>query len=104
MPDAMLGDEEDMDSMGDMSSMRSGGMSAMSEPVWVEAIVDDAMLDDRMVRLTHGDIDEWGMPGMTMNFMVAESVDFAQLEVGKTLQVKLSKPDSGMFEVVGVKP
>lgn len=96
------GQMHDMSSMGGMSNMDD--MGAMNAPVWVEATVDDAMPDDRMVRLTHGDIDDWGMPGMTMNFVVAEDVDFTQLEVGKTLQVSLQKPESGMFEVVGVKP
>ncbi|WP_412971578.1 efflux RND transporter periplasmic adaptor subunit [Glaciecola sp. MF2-115] len=96
----------DMDDTDDMSSMHGGGMSmgSMSEPTWVEATVDEAMPDERMVRLTHGDIDDWGMPGMTMNFTVAESVDFAKLKVGTSLQVKISKPDKGMFEVIGVKP
>ncbi len=93
-----------MQSMGSMPDMRSQGMQGMSEPVWVEATVDEAMPEDRIVRLTHADIDAWGMPGMTMNFAVAENVDLAKLEVGKTMQVSLKKPESGMFEVVGVKP
>jgi Cu(I)/Ag(I) efflux system membrane fusion protein len=62
------------------------------------------MLEDRMVRLTHGDIDAWGMPGMSMIFVVAEQVDMTKLEVGKTMHVALKKPVSGMFQVVGVKP
>jgi Cu(I)/Ag(I) efflux system membrane fusion protein len=102
--------EHDMSSMesaqnkDSMSDMHSQGMEAMSQSVWVEAAVDDAMPEDRMVRLSHADIDEWGMPGMTMNFVVAEHVDLTKLEVGKTMQVLLKKPESGMFEVVGVKP
>ncbi|MFT4732662.1 MAG: Cu(I)/Ag(I) efflux system membrane fusion protein [Gammaproteobacteria bacterium] len=95
---------EDEHEMNVMDSMQSQGMDGMSEPVWVEATVDDAMPEDRMVRLTHADIDAWGMPGMTMNFVVAENVDLTQLQVGKTMQVSLKKPESGMFEVVGVKP
>jgi len=62
------------------------------------------MPEDRMVRLTHGDINAWGMTGMSMIFVVAEEVDFTKLEAGKTMQVSLKKPVSGMFEVVGVKP
>ncbi len=52
-----------MQSMGSMPDMRSQGMQGMSEPVWVEATVDEAMPEDRIVRLTHADIDAWGMPG-----------------------------------------
>jgi len=97
-----VGQMRDMSSMGGMSNMDD--MGAMNAPVWVEATVDDVMPDERMVRLSHGDIDDWGMPGMTMNFVVADDVDFTKLVVGQTLQVSLQKPESGMFEVVGVKP
>ena len=93
-----------MSNMDDMGGMHDNSMGAMNSPVWVEATVDDVMPEERMVRLTHEDIDAWGMPGMTMNFVVTEDVDFTQLVVGKTLQVSLQKPASGMFEVVGVKP
>jgi Cu(I)/Ag(I) efflux system membrane fusion protein len=94
----------EMSVMESEDSMQSQVMEGMSEPVWVEAKVDDTMPEDRMVRLTHADIDAWGMPGMTMNFVVAENVDLTKFEVGKTMQVLLKKPESGMFEVVGVKP
>ncbi|AEP31581.1 putative cation efflux system protein [Glaciecola nitratireducens FR1064] len=100
--DEKMNDMSNMSNMSDMGGM--SGMGGMNEPVWVEATVDDAMPEERMVRLTHGDIDDWGMPGMTMNFVVAEDVDFTQLAEGQTLQVLLQKPESGMFEVVGVKP
>ncbi len=93
-----------MSNMDDMGGMHDNSMGAMNSPVWVEATVDDVMPEERMVRLTHGDIDAWGMPGMTMNFVVTEDVDFTQLVVGKTLQASLQKTASGMFEVVGVKP
>ena len=93
-----------MSNMDDMGGMHDNSMGAMNSPAWVEATVDDVMPEERMVRLTHEDIDAWGMPGMTMNFVVTEDVDFTQLVVGKTLQVSLQKPASGMFEVVGVKP
>jgi Cu(I)/Ag(I) efflux system membrane fusion protein len=91
-------------SLDSVNSMQESMMSAMHEPVWVEASVDEIMLEESMVRLSHGDIEAWGMPGMTMNFLVADSVDFALFEVGKTMQVQMNKSDSGMFEVVGVKP
>lgn len=97
----MMDDASDV-SMSSMHDMQ--GMQGMGSPVWVEATVDDVMPDERTVRLTHEDIDDWGMPGMTMNFVVLERVDFAQLEVGKTLQVQMQKGDSVMFEVIGVKP
>jgi Cu(I)/Ag(I) efflux system membrane fusion protein len=95
-------ESSDMDSSADMSSMRS--MGAMLKPVWVKASIDDVMPADRMVRLSHGDIDEWGMPGMTMNFVVSDSLDMQQFKADSEAQVQLRRPESGMFEVVGIKP
>ncbi|MFT6330428.1 MAG: Cu(I)/Ag(I) efflux system membrane fusion protein [Bermanella sp.] len=96
--------EAEHDHGHDIGDMHSQVVDDKSNAVWVQATVDDAMLEDRMVRLTHGDIDAWGMPGMSMIFVVAEQVDMTKLEVGKTMHVALKKPVSGMFQVVGVKP
>lgn len=101
-------DMHDMHDMEDMEDMDSGAgmssMGAMSGTVWVHANIDDVMPADRMVRLSHGDIEEWGMPGMTMNFVVADSLDMKQFTADSKVQVELRKPASGMFEVVGIKP
>lgn len=86
------------------STSEMAGMAEMSEPVWVNATINELMIQDRIVRLSHEDIDEWGMPGMTMNFELAPNLDTALLQVGKSVQVQLQKPASGMFQIVGVKP
>jgi Cu(I)/Ag(I) efflux system membrane fusion protein len=101
---AQMDRQTDDDHVHDISDMHSQNADDKSNAVWVQATVDDAMPEDRMVRLTHGDINAWGMTGMSMIFVVAEEVDFTKLEAGKTMQVSLKKPVSGMFEVVGVKP
>jgi Cu(I)/Ag(I) efflux system membrane fusion protein len=91
------GGMNEMESMGEMNSM------SMSEPTWVMATIDDVMPDERILRLTHEDIDDWGMPAMTMNFVVLDSVEFNQLQIGATIEVMLQKPDTGMFEIMDVK-
>ncbi len=96
--------EAEHDHGHDIGDMHSQVVDDKSNAVWVQATVDDAMLEDRMVRLTHGDIDAWGMPGMSMIFVVAEQVDMTQLEAGKTMPVALNKPASGLFHAVGAKP
>lgn len=101
---AQMDRQTDDDHVHDISDMHSQNADDKSNAVWVQATVDDAMPEDRMVRLTHGDIEAWGMPGMSMMFVVAEQVDLTKLEVGKTMQVSLKKPVSGMVQVVGVKP
>jgi Cu(I)/Ag(I) efflux system membrane fusion protein len=92
------GGMNEMESIGEMNSM------SMTEPTWVMATIDDVMPDERILRLTHEDIDDWGMPAMTMNFVVLDSVDFSQLKIGATIEVMLQKPDTGMFEIMDVKP
>ncbi|MFT5276461.1 MAG: Cu(I)/Ag(I) efflux system membrane fusion protein [Glaciecola sp.] len=96
--------DSDSAASADMSGMNSMSGMNMSKPTWVSATVDDLMPDERMVKLTHEDIDEWGMPGMTMNFVVLDSVDFTQLKVAARIEVQLQKPETGMFEIMDVKP
>jgi len=57
---------------------------AMSAPTLAEAsgLLEDIMIDERMVKLNHGPIPALGMPAMTMNFTVMESVDLAAFKAG----------------------
>ncbi|PKG58050.1 efflux transporter periplasmic adaptor subunit [Shewanella sp. GutDb-MelDb] len=70
--------------------------------VWVEASINSLMPGHRMVNLDHQAIAEWDWPAMTMDFTVADSVDFSALQPGLTLHVELSKSADGNIEVVTV--
>ncbi|RTR38701.1 efflux RND transporter periplasmic adaptor subunit [Shewanella canadensis] len=68
--------------------------------VWVEASINSLMAGHRMLNMDHQAIAEWDWPAMTMDFTVADSVDFSALQPGLTLHVELSKSADGNVEVV----
>lgn len=75
--------------------------SDMPETIWVAAQIKDRQTQERVVKVSHEDISEWNMNGMTMNFLVAETVDIDALTPGTHLHMQIQKSDSGMFEIVG---
>jgi Cu(I)/Ag(I) efflux system membrane fusion protein len=52
--------------------------------------------------MAHEAIEEWGMMAMTMNFTVAEDVDFSTLTVGTQLHAQITKTDAGPYQIIGV--
>lgn len=67
---------------------------------WTNAVINDLMADERMLNLSHGPLDAFNMMGMTMNFMVADSIDMSTLQAGASLHIHVIRNDSGMFEVI----
>lgn len=67
---------------------------------WTNAVINEVMADERMLNLSHGPLDAFNMMGMTMNFMVADSIDMSSLEEGVSLHIHVFRNDSGMFEVI----
>jgi len=70
--------------------------------VWVKATINTLMADKRMVNLTHEAISQWKWPEMTMDFKVAESVDFAQLKKGMSLPVELTRIQDNQYEITNI--
>jgi Cu(I)/Ag(I) efflux system membrane fusion protein len=85
-----------------MSESMHGQHDEALAPVWVSASIEDVMSDKRMVRMAHEAIEEWGMMAMTMNFTVAEEVDFSALTVGTQLHAQITKTDAGPYQIIGV--
>lgn len=75
---------------------------AVAETVWTGATINSLMADHRMVNVTHQAIEAWDWPEMTMNFMVAESVDMDQLRVGMNLHIEIGVNADGDYEIVNV--
>jgi Cu(I)/Ag(I) efflux system membrane fusion protein len=91
----------------DSESSKNSDFKRMSKETlptsaWVEGTINDVTADQRMVNITHGPIDTWKMPGMTMNFEVTDKVDFSQLKPGQTLHFEAIKLDSGMYAINAV--
>lgn len=88
---------EDMTMGNQMSSqMANHGDNTSAR---TSATVNEVMLSDGMVNLTHGPLDAFNMMGMTMNFMVSETLDIAEFEEGQEVQVEIVKLPSGMYQI-----
>ncbi|MFY8275395.1 efflux RND transporter periplasmic adaptor subunit [Pseudoalteromonas sp. SSDWG2] len=79
-------------------------MSVNDEPksVWMEGEINSVMAGHSMVNITHGPAKEWGWPEMTMDFMVADSVDINELKAGQTLHFEVTKADDGSYTLTGI--
>lgn len=73
-----------------------------SESVWVSAVIEQQFINERQVKASHEAIEEWGMMAMTMNFDVADNVDFDSLLANTKLHMQIKKNDKGLYEIVGI--
>lgn len=79
----------------------TSNMEIMTDQIsaWTSATVNEVLLADRMVNLTHGPLDAFNMMGMTMNFRVSESINIADFEEGMQVHVEIIKGSTGMYEI-----
>lgn len=70
---------------------------------WTTASVNEVMLEERMVSLSHGPLDAFNMMGMTMNFMVADNIDMSVFSTAalnqSQIHVEIVKTDGAMYKV-----
>jgi Cu(I)/Ag(I) efflux system membrane fusion protein len=71
----------------------------MSGSVWTHASIIEVISDERKLTLQHGELIAWGMPSMTMDFMVASDVDMSVLRENMEIHVEIVKTDMPMFTV-----
>lgn len=76
--------------------------SQQKDSVWVEAKVNSILKDRRMVNLDHPVIEKWNWPQMTMDFNVAESIEYDALQQDMTVHVEISKMASGQYEISAI--
>jgi Cu(I)/Ag(I) efflux system membrane fusion protein len=66
-------------------------------PMEVSGTINAVDPDARMANITHGPMAEIGMPGMTMDFAIADDIDPAALPTGEELTLLLHRnPDFSM--------
>ncbi|MDN4504086.1 efflux RND transporter periplasmic adaptor subunit [Alteromonadaceae bacterium BrNp21-10] len=70
--------------------------------IWMQGEVNSVMTGHRMVNITHGPAEAWDWPEMTMDFNVAENVDFDSLKSGQSLHFEVSKTEDSGYEVTGI--
>ena len=78
------------------------GEESVPVSVWTQATINSLMPDHRMVNISHQKISQWAWPEMTMDFKVAESVDFTSLQVGMELHLELSKIQENQYEITNI--
>lgn len=71
--------------------------------VWVSAYINSLMAEHRMVNVHHKAIAQWRWPDMTMDFLVADGVDFSQINANKNLFIEIEKlsRDSG-YQIIAI--
>jgi Cu(I)/Ag(I) efflux system membrane fusion protein len=68
-------------------------MVEKAAPIVVLGTIDAVNKGARTATITHGPIEEIGMPGMTMGFAVDDMLDLAGLPVGTETTLTFSRPD-----------
>ncbi len=89
--------ETGMDDMGDMSMEEPEAQSGFTS-----GTINEVLMDDRSLNISHGPIDAFGMMGMTMNFPVADNVDMEGLEEGQEIHFEVTKTPEGRFIVTTI--
>lgn len=69
---------------------------------WTQAIINEVMLDERKLNITHGELTPWDMPGMTMDFMVDDEIDMSVLKVGMDIHIEVTQTEMGMFSIMTI--
>ncbi|WP_339864756.1 efflux RND transporter periplasmic adaptor subunit [Paremcibacter congregatus] len=80
----------------------NAGQSFAPNSIWVEAKINNLMAGHRMINVSHHAIEEWQWPEMTMDFSVAESVNFADLKQGMTLHIEITKNADDQYLVSNI--
>ena len=70
---------------------------------WTSGTINEVNSAERVINLSHERIEAFNMMGMTMNFVVADSVDIEALKEGMMLEVEVSKGDGPMYEITDTK-
>ncbi|AWB67874.1 efflux transporter periplasmic adaptor subunit [Saccharobesus litoralis] len=70
--------------------------------VWMEGEVNSVMADHGMVNITHGPVQAWDWPQMTMDFNLSSGVDANALQAGQTLHFEVSKTEDDGYEITGI--
>lgn len=72
------------------------------QSVWVEALINNVMIDHKMINVTHQPIDQWDWPEMTMDFITTSDVDISNLDDGMTAHIQIEEIKDGQYRVIGI--
>ena len=70
--------------------------------IWTEATINSVMPSHKMLNLDHGAIEAWDWPAMTMDFLVADTIDLSQLKAGMDLHIEITKTGDSDYLVTTI--
>ncbi|MFN2335323.1 MAG: copper-binding protein, partial [Wenzhouxiangellaceae bacterium] len=76
---------------------------AETKPVPITVTGTINAISDGMANITHGPIAAIGMPGMTMDFALAEGLDPATLTIGRETVIEMTQGTDFSLTVLGVE-
>jgi Cu(I)/Ag(I) efflux system membrane fusion protein len=87
-----------------MAHSQNTGANTNEKPksVWVAGSIVAAMPEQKSVTAAHEAIAEWDWPEMTMDFSVAEDVDFKQLSQGTVLHMEITELDNHQYQISAI--
>nr|WP_247686949.1 efflux RND transporter periplasmic adaptor subunit [Pseudoalteromonas luteoviolacea] len=91
----------------DSESSKSSDFKRMTfddkpKSVWMQGEVHSVTEQSRQINVTHGPVDAWNWPEMTMDFDVGQEVDLDALKAGQTLHFEVTQLGSGSYQVTGI--
>ena len=69
------------------------------EEIMVHAKVNSVDLENRMINVSHGAIEQLSWPAMTMDMKVADTVDLKLVKAGQDLMIALKRGEDGIYLV-----
>lgn len=86
----------------DFKRMHHGDEVPPPVSVWTQATIKEIMTGERKVTVTHDAISQWDWPEMTMDFGVAEDVDFSKFAAGTELNVEISRTGDNQYQISAI--
>ena len=91
----------------DSESSKSSDFKRLSqedenESIWVEATINSVMAHHNMLNVSHGPVEQWQWPAMTMDLNTQEDLDLSQLKSGMTVHIEISKLSDGSFMITEI--
>ncbi|MGF1737439.1 efflux RND transporter periplasmic adaptor subunit [Photobacterium satsumensis] len=87
----------------DLSRINTHTPAEPVNQVHTTGVIQNIMLDHKMLTLEHPPIPEWGWPAMTMDFTVSDDSDLSQFVGGQSVRFLVTKQENGQYTLSDIK-
>lgn len=70
---------------------------AETNAVWMKGTINSIIPEQRMLNITHEEVPEWQMAGMTMNFILADEIAMSDLGAGQSIHFQTERTAQGFL-------